>query len=159
MKKIIIVLLFAFSLPIFAQTHILVKHNGDKIAVNYIKTNNNLIYYTIGDSQEEHSIAAFAVAELINKSTNVITKVTDKIIVNGGQDYRKVVLIDANQTKGLIATPKELKFNNNVKGQSPLVVKNHNVLVLKKKAAKEGIPFVLLTENNRADSSGRMYTY
>lgn len=159
MRNFITILLFVFSLPIFAQSHIIVKHNGDKIPVNYIKTSNNLIYYTTGQTQEEHSISTFAVAELINKSTNAVTKVTDRVIVNGVQDYKKVVLIKENQTKGLTAAVSQLKFNNLAKGQDPFVIKNHNVQVLQKKAAKEGIPFVLLMEKNRTDSIGKMYTY
>lgn len=159
MRKFITILLAAFSFPIFAQTHILVKHNGDKIPVNYIKTNNNLIYYTTGENQMEHTIATFAVAELINKSTNSATKVTDKISINGEQDYKKVVLIGEEQIKGLTPTAIKLKLANRVKGQSPLAVKDQNVLILKKKAAKEGIPFVSLIQNSRADSSAKMYTY
>ena len=159
MRNFITILVLVFSLPIFAQSHIIVKHIGNKIPVNYIKISNNLIYYTTGQTQEEYSISTFAVAELIDKSTNAVTKVTDKVIVNGVQDYKKVVLIDEDQTKGLTAAVNELRLNSWAKGQDPFVIKNQNVMVLKKKASKEGIPFVLLTGKNRTDSIGKMYTY
>ena len=127
--------------------------------MNYIKTENNLVYFNSGKDQVEQTISTFAVAELINTSTNATTKVSDKIVVNGEQDYNKVIVIAPNATTGLSSTTNGSKFVNRVKGQTPLAVQQQSITALKRKAAKEGIPFVSLAQNNRAESSATMYTY
>ena len=45
MRTFITLLFLAISAPFFAQSHTLVKHNGEKLNVNYIKTDNNLVYF------------------------------------------------------------------------------------------------------------------
>lgn len=159
MRTFITLLFLTISAPFFAQSHTLVKHNGEKLNVNYIKTDNNLIYFNSGKDQVEQTISTFAVAELINTSTNATTKVSDKIVVNGEQDYNKVIVIAPNATTGLSSASNGSKFVNRVKGQTPLAVQQQNITALKRKAAKEGIPFVSLAQNNRAESSATMYTY
>ena len=158
MRTFITLLFLAISAPFFAQSHTLVKHNGEKLNVNYIKTDNNLVYFNSGKDQVEQTISTFAVAELINTSTNATTKVSDKIVVNGEQDYNKVIVIAPNATTGLSSTTNGSKFVNRVKGQTPLAVQQQNITALKRKAAKEGIPFVSLAQNNRADSRAPMPT-
>lgn len=159
MRTFITLLFLAIATPFFAQSHTLVKHNGEKMNVNYIKTDNNLIYFNSGKDQVEQTISTFAIAELINTTTNATTKVSDKIVVNGEQDYNKVLLISPNAAAGLSSTTSDSKFVNRVKGQTPLAVQQQNIIALKRKAAKEGIPFVSLAQNNRAESSATMYTY
>jgi hypothetical protein len=158
MKTLFTLLCFSLSTTFFAQTHVMVKHNGEKINVNYIKTNNNLIYFNSGKDQVEQTISTFAVAELINTTNNEATKVSDKITVNGEQDYNKVVVIPSAASSGL-ATSKNTLVANRIKGQTPLAVQQQNLVTLKRKAAKEGLPFVSLDEKNRAESSATMYTY
>ncbi|MGL2993611.1 hypothetical protein [Flavobacterium sp. TSSA_36] len=158
MKNFITFLCFSFSISFMAQSHVLLKHNGEKLHVNYIKTDHNLLYFNSGKDQIEQTISAFAVAELINTTTNAITKISDKIVVNGEQDYHKVQIITPNTTIGLLSA-KNTKIRNRVKGQAPLAIQQQNSIALKRKAAKEGIPFVAIAKNNRAESSATMYTY
>jgi hypothetical protein len=159
MKTFITLLFLAISTPFFAQSHVLVKHNGEKMNVNYIKTNNNLLYFNTGKDQVEQTISTFAVAELVNTTTNDRTKVSDKIVVSGEQDYNKVIVIAPNAATGLSSTTNDSKFVNRIKGQTPLAVQQQNIIALKRKAAKEGIPFVSIAPINRMESNARMYTY
>ena len=159
METFITLFFFAISLPFLAQSNVLVKHNGEKMNVNYIKKNNNLLYFNTGKDQVEQTISSFAVAELINVSTNDMTKISDKIVVSSAQEYKKVILLTPNEAKGLSTTTNNSKFANRVKGQTPLAVQQQNIIALKRKAAKEGIPFVSIAQINRAESSARMYTY
>lgn len=158
MKNFITFLFFSFSLTLMAQSHVLIKHNGEKLNVNYIKNENNTIYFNSGKDQIEQTISAFAVAEVINNTTNQITKVSDKIVINGEQDYRKVMVIAPTATTGLAST-KNTTVANRIKGQTPLAVQQQNLVALKRKAAKEGLPFVTVIEKNRAESSATMYAY
>ncbi|OAZ04434.1 hypothetical protein [Flavobacterium succinicans] len=159
MKTFITLLFLAISTPFFAQSHVLVKHNGEKMNVNYIKTNNNLLYFNTGKDQVEQSISTFAVAELINTITNDRAKISDKIVVSGEHDYNKVILITPDATTGLSTIANNSKFINRVKGQTPGAVQQQNIMALKRKAAKEGIPFVSIAPINRAESTAKMYTY
>lgn len=159
MKTYLTAFSLLFSLSFLAQTHVIVKHNGERIKANYIKTNNNIIYYNSGQDQINQTISTYAVAELVDATTNVSTKISDKIIVNGEQDYKKVIVIAPNATTGLSNTPIDFKLKNRVKGQTPIAIEQQNINTLKRNAAKQGFPFVAFTPINRAESSASMYTY
>jgi hypothetical protein len=158
MKNFITFLFFTFSLTVMAQSHVIVKHNGEKLNVNYIKNENNTLYFNSGKDQVEQTISAFAVAEIINNATNESTKVSDKIVINGEQDYNKVMVIAPKASTGLTTTKNTVVYNR-IKGQTPLSVQQQNIVALKRKAAKEGLPFVAIVEKNRAESSATMYAY
>jgi hypothetical protein len=159
MRTFITLLFLAISSSFFAQSHVLVKHNGEKMNVNYIKTNSNLLYFNTGKDQVEQTISTYAISELVNTTNNTVTKISDKIVVSSEQEYKKVILLTPNEAKGLSSTTNNSKFVNRVKGQTPLAVQQQNIIALKRKAAKEGIPFVSIAQINRAESSARMYTY
>lgn len=158
MKNLILFLFIIFSVTLFPQTHTLVKHNGEKLNVNFIKNTNNTVYYNSGKDQVEQSISSFAVAEVINTTTNKSTKISDKIVINGEQDYNKVIVIASTATTGL-SSSKQTTVPNRIKGQTPLAIQQQNLVALKRKAAKEGLPFVAVVEKNRTESSATMYTY
>jgi hypothetical protein len=158
MKTLLTFLSIGFSISIFAQSHVLVKHNGEKLNVNYIKTNNSVIYFNSGKDQVEQAISTFAVAELIHNATNQSTKVSDKIVVSGKQDYKKVIVIDPNATFGLTKVNSTI-VSNIIKGLSPMIVMQQNKVASKRKAAIEGFPFVSVVGENTATSNVSMYTY
>lgn len=159
MRTFITLLFLAISSSFWAQSHVLVKHNGEKMNVNYIKTNSNLLYFNTGKDQVEQTISTYAISELVDTTNNTVTKISDKIVVSSAQEYKKVILLTPNEAKGLSTTTNNSKFANRVKGQTPLAVQQQNIIALKRKAAKEGIPFVSIAQINRAESSARMYTY
>jgi hypothetical protein len=53
MKTTLIAITILFTAQLFAQTHEIIKHNGEKSEVNFIKVKNNFIYYYLPSSMEE----------------------------------------------------------------------------------------------------------
>ena len=68
MRTFITLLFLAISAPFFAQSHTLVKHNGEKLNVNYIKTENNLVYFNSGKDQVPLIYRTY-MSEFFNKPT------------------------------------------------------------------------------------------
>ena len=68
MKKILVVLLLTVSATFFGQTNTIIKHNGEKTEINFIKIEDNLIHYSLPGSFEENKISKHAIAQLNNKS-------------------------------------------------------------------------------------------
>lgn len=159
MKTMITFLFLTVSLSLWSQSHIIVKHNGEKIAANYLKTQDYLMYYNTGQDQVEQTVSTFAVAELIHTASQAVTKISDKIIINGEQDCDKVKVIPARHHQGLVASTQKITLNNRVKGQTPLAVQQQNIALLKRKAAKEGVPFVSIASIDRNVSNATLLTY
>ena len=74
MKNIIITLSFLFANLAIGQTHQITKHNGEQLDVNFIKQENDLIYYSLDGSRVEQKISKYAVSQLTNKETKEIKK-------------------------------------------------------------------------------------
>ena len=67
MKNLFIAFTILFTTSLIAQTHQIIKHDGETIDINFIKTANNLVYYTLPQSAEEKTISQYAVAQLKQK--------------------------------------------------------------------------------------------
>ena len=68
MKNLLTLLAILLTAQLFAQTHEIIKHDGEKLNVNFIKIESNLVYYTLPNSMEEQKISRYAVAQLNEKS-------------------------------------------------------------------------------------------
>ena len=101
MKTLIIFLFTLVSSLSFANSHIIVKQNGEKIEANYITTRNNVVYYTISGDSMEQEISVFAVEKIVDKTNNQAIVTNSKIDVSGKWGYKNVVVLNANQSKGL----------------------------------------------------------
>ena len=93
MKNLFKTFLILFTTSLIAQTHQIIKHDGGAIDINFIKTKNNLVYYTLPQSAEEKTISQYAVAQLNEKSKSDSQIISEKIQLNGKSDYQKVVVL------------------------------------------------------------------
>ena len=53
MKHILKALTLLFTASLIAQSHEIIKHNGEKLEINYIKAEHNLIYYSLPSNMVE----------------------------------------------------------------------------------------------------------
>ena len=82
MRKVFVILAVLMAVSITAQTHEILKHNGEKVLINYIKTVTTLIYFSNPNSSEEGKISTYAVQSLTEKSTGKIQDVSSKSTLN-----------------------------------------------------------------------------
>ena len=159
MKNLFIAFTVLFSTALIAQTHQIIKHDGATIDINYIKTENNLVYYTFPQSAEEKMISQYAVAQLNKKSNHDSKIISEKIQLNGKSDYKKVIVLKKHQTIGLKETGMITTFYGGTKGESPLSFSDNGEKRLKQNAALKGSQFIVILSNKPKDLKAAIYTY
>jgi hypothetical protein len=159
MKNLLTAIAVLLTVKLFAQTHEIVKHNGEKLEINFIKTENNLIYYSNPGSIEEHKISKYAVAQLNEKSKNSSKIISEKIHLTQKSDYEKVIVIKEFETIGLKKSEVVTSFIGKVKGQPEYVLNQMTENRLKEKAASKGYPFIVIVSNRTDNLKAITYTY
>ena len=159
MKISILTVFILFTSSLIAQTHQMLKHDGITIDINYIKTENNLVYFTLPQSLEEQSISKYAVAKLTEKSKNTPLIISEKIELNGKSDYGKVVVLQKHETLGLKESGIITSFYFGTKGEPSLSFSENGKKRLKQNAAQNRAPFIVILSNKPKDLKAAIYTY
>ena len=159
MKNLFIAFTILFNTSLIAQTHQIIKHDGETIDINFIKTANNLVYYTLPQSAEEKTISQYAVAQLNQKSKSDSKILSEKIQLNGKSDYKKVVVLKKHQTIGLKESGVITSFYGGTKGESSLSFSDNGEKRLKQNAALKGSQFIVILSNKPKDLKAVIYTY
>ena len=159
MKKLFTICILLVTASLLAQTHQIIKHDGEKMEVNYIKTENNLVHYTLPQSAEEKTISQFAVAQLNEKVKSDLKIISEKIHLSGKSDFKKVVVLKKHQTIGLKESGMITSFYGGTKGESPQSFTDNGEKRLKQNAARMGFPFIVILSNKPNDLKAAIYTY
>jgi hypothetical protein len=138
MKNILVPITIFFTTPIFAQTHEIIKHNGEKKEVNFIKIENNFVYYSLPSSTEEQKISKYAVAQLNDKSKKNSQIVSKKIHLTEKSDYKKVIILKETETIGLNKSNDLTCFLGKIKGQSKLTLLEMGEKKVERKCGTKG---------------------
>ena len=159
MKTSVFTLLVLSTSSLLAQTHQMTKHDGESVDINFIKTEKSLLYYTLPQSSEEQFISKYAVARLLDKSKNTSVIVSEKIQLNSKSDYRKVIVLQKNQTTGLKELGLITSFYSGTKGESPLAFADNGKKRLKENAALRGAQFIVILSNEPKQLKAVLYSY
>jgi sRNA-binding regulator protein Hfq len=146
MKKILLMVVFALGLNVAnAQNDKIYKHSGETVEGKVIRLDEYTIVFKYDGEDAENTIGKYAVEKIIYGKTKRQEDVTEKIVVNGEDDWEKVVILE---DKGYISG---LKKVGEVRGKTGLInFQTGNTgdkkaqKKLKMDAAKQGCPFVLL---------------
>ena len=159
MKTIFTLAITLFTSFVFADPHIIVKQNGEKLEVNYVTTKNNTVFYSLPGSSILNEMSLFAINKVIDKKTNSILIDNHKVDVSGKKGYKKVQFLENNQTSGLhqgavlkttIHKPKGLTKSDWIADASTRI---------KKQAAEQGFQFVVITNQTDSKLEAVAYTY
>jgi hypothetical protein len=159
MKNILTAITLLLTAQLFAQTHEIIKHNGEKLDINFIKIEDNFVYYSLPSSMEEQKISKFAVAQLNKKSKNYSQIITEKIYLKEKSDYKKVIVLKESETVGLTKSDYLTSFLGKIKGQSKPTLLEMGEKRLKENAALKGNPFIVIVSNKTDDLKAIAYTY
>ena len=154
MRKIFVILAVFIAFSITAQTHEILKHNGEKVLINYIKTDTNLIYFSNPNSSEEGKISTYAVQSLKDQSSGLIQVISSKVNINKG-----FVFLKNNEIAGLKKVATTSVFLGRPKGMS-----FNDLSVLKKrrlqeKANQKEALFVVITSETFDTIQADLYSY
>ena len=147
MKKILLMVVFALGLNVAnAQNDKIYKHSGETVEGKVIRLDEYTIIFKYDGEDAENTMGKYAVEKIIYGKTKRQEDVTEKIVINGEDDWEKVVILE---DKGYISG---LKKVGEVRGKTGLInFQTGNTgdkkaqKKLKMDAAKQGCPFVLLT--------------
>ncbi|MBP8066712.1 MAG: hypothetical protein KAY31_04505 [Flavobacterium sp.] len=148
MKKLLLLALFFVGCAVNAQVDKIHKHNGEVVDGKVIKLEEYTIIFKYDGEDAENTISKYAVEKVVYGKSGRVEEVTEKLIVNGEDDWEKVVILE---DKGYISG---LKKAGEVRGKTGLInFQTGNTgdkkaqKKLKMDAAKLGCPFVLMTSD------------
>ena len=148
MKILYFAVALLFANVAISQTHQITKHNGEQLDVNFIKSENGFVYYSLNGSSEEIKISKHAVSSITNKQTKQTQKVSDKIVVDSKDDYKMVTVLPQEKTIGLKQTGTFTGVSTKTKGEPPIANQKQTAMRIKSKSASNGSPFVSITEKD-----------
>lgn len=145
MKKLIFIFLSVINF-VSGQTDKIFKHNGDLVEGTVVRLDEYTITFRYFNEDAENVVGRYAIEKIVYGKSGRTEEVTEKIIINGEDDWEKVVILE---DKAYIAG---LKKGDEVRGKTGLInFQTGNTgdkkaeKKLKMEAAKLGCPFILLT--------------
>lgn len=159
MKNILTIMAVLLTAQLFAQTHEIIKHDGEKLNVNFIKMEDNLVYYSLPNSMEEQKISRFAIHQLNEKAKNNSKIISEKIILTKKSDYKKVVVLKESETIGLKKSDDLTSYPQKVKGETRWSMSEMGENRLKQNAAQKGYQFIVITSNKTDKLKAIAYSY
>lgn len=159
MKTIFTLALALFTSLIFADSHIIVKQNGEKLEVNYVTTKDNTVFYSLPGNSAVKEISLFAIEKVIDKKTNSILVDNHKADVSGKTGYKNVQIITNSQANGLHQGTALKTTIHKPKGQLKSDWIADASTRIKKQAAEQGFPFVVITNQTDSKLEAVAYNY
>lgn len=154
MRKVFVILAVLMAVSITAQTHEILKHNGEKVLINYIKTDTTLIYFSNPNSSEEVKISTYVVQSLTEKSTGKIQDVSSKLKTN-----KEVIFLKNNEIDGLQKVAHISVFLGRPKGMSFNDLSVFKKKRLQEKAIQKGAVFIVITSETFDTTQADLYSY
>jgi hypothetical protein len=154
MRKVFVILALFIAVSITAQTHEILKHNGEKVLINYIKTDTNLIYFSNPNSSEEGRISAYAVQSLKEQSSGIIQVISSKVDIDNG-----FVFLKNNEIAGLRKVASISVFLGRPKGMSFNDLSFLKKRRLQEKATQKEALFVVITSETFDTIKADLYSY
>lgn len=130
MKKIIFLALLSFSALLNAQVDKIYKHNGETVDGKVTRVEEYTVVFKYDGEDAENVIGKYAIEKIVYGKTGRVEEVSDKIVVNGEQDWERVVILEE---KTYIAG---LKKVDEIRGKTGLI-NYHTGNTADKKAEKK----------------------
>lgn len=160
MKIIILSLSLFIGCNAFAQTHQLVQHDGMVKDVNFIKQEQNLLFYSNPESQEQKSVSINAVALVKDLKSSEKQNISTKNQINSKDDYLKVIVLEnQEQAAGLKVVEQFEGQLNKAKGISVWEQYDNTKRAVKYRAAEKGYPFVFIVKKSNGSYQATAYNY
>jgi sRNA-binding regulator protein Hfq len=154
-KNILMFIVGLFSLSLFAQVDVITKHSGETVSGKVMRVDEYIVVFKYDGEDAENSISKYAIEKIVYGKSGRVQDVTEKIVVNGENDWEKVVVLE---DKSYIAG---LKKVGEIKGKTAFInLHTGNTgdskadKKLKMEAAKIGCPFIFMTADKDINESG-----
>ncbi len=154
-KNILMFIVGLFSLSLFAQVDVIRKHSGETVSGKVMRVDEYIVVFKYDGEDAENSISKYAIEKIVYGKSGRVQDVTEKIVVNGENDWEKVVVLE---DKSYIAG---LKKVGEIKGKTAFLnLHTGNTgdskadKKLKMEAAKIGCPFIFMTADKDINESG-----
>ena len=155
MKKFFSLLVVLLSIFSFGQIDKIYKHNGEVINASVKRLNEYTIVFSYENEDAENTIGKYSVEKIVYGKSGRTEEITEKITINGEDDWEKVVILeDKSYISGL-------KKVSEIKGKTGFIsfhtgntADNKATKKLKIEAAKLKCPFILMTAEKDINQSG-----
>lgn len=151
MKSFLLALSLLVTTLVSAQTDKISLHNGKTVEGTVVKVGEFNIIYKYVNEDAEQTISKYGVAKITYGKSGRVEEITKKIVVSTKEDWESVVILeDKTQVAGLTKV-------GEIKGKTSMI--NYRSAAgsdrkaqekLKKEAAEQGCPFILMTSDKDA---------
>lgn len=156
MKKFILAAVVAlFSISTYGQSDSIYMHNGTIISGKVKKITEHTIVFTYDNEDAEQTYGKYAVGKVVYGKSGRVQELTKKITVRSKEDWEDVIVLEnsddvAGLRRGDDVRGKTAFINLRTGGGSDRKALEY----LKKDAADQGCPFVLITSDKDIDRKG-----
>jgi hypothetical protein len=155
MRNFLLFVVLLFVTFANAQADKMFKHNGETINVKVIKLEEYTIVYKYDGEDAENTISKYAVEKIVYGKSGRVEEVTNKIVINGEDDWEKVVILE---DKAYISG---LKKGAEIRGKTGFISFHTGNTADKKAekklkidAAKGNFPFILMVSDKQINQTG-----
>src|SRR5690554_2635038 len=92
MRKILMFVLLFIGIVTQAQSDKIHKHNGDVISGKIVRINEKTITFIYDNESSEQIIGKYAVEKITHGSSGREEEISERIVVNGEQDWDKIIV-------------------------------------------------------------------
>jgi hypothetical protein len=146
--------LFFFGLCILstslvnAQTDLITRHNGEVIKGTVLRETEYTIVFTYENETAENTLGKYAVEKVVYGKSGRVEKITDKIVINGEDDWEKVVILEEKSyIVGLTKVDEIRGKTAYINMQTGNTGDQKALKKLKMAAAALNCPFILITSD------------
>lgn len=148
MKTKIIIALMLLTLSGVAQVDTILKHSGENVKGNVIRLDEYTVVFKYVGEDVENTISKYAVEKIIHGKSGRIEPITEKIIINGEEDWERVIILEEKSyIVGLIKVGEIRGKTAYLNMQTGNTGDKKAEKKLKMAAAALGCPFILLTSD------------
>lgn len=150
-KLLAVAILLLASVLTFGQADKIYLHNGKVVEGTVIKVAEFTVVYKYLNEDAEQTISKYGVGKIIYGKSGRTEDISEKIVINSKDDWEKVVILeDKSGVAGLTKV-------GEIRGKTAMI--NYRTAAgndkksqekLKKDAAEQGCPFILLTSDKDA---------
>ena len=147
------------SVSFFAQSHQIIKHNGQVLDVNFIKHEKNILYFSHVGNTQEHKVSKHTVAYLKDLGNSKSEVISSKVSITSKNDFNKVTVIKEEDAFGFDQKTSFKTFEGVNKRGTSFFDSEDTIRRIKYQSAKLGYPFVVFVNKNNGSYHAVAYNY
>lgn len=147
-KNTVLLLFTLLPAMLQAQPDVIQKHNGELVKGTVVRVDEYVIVFKYENEDAENALSKYAIEQITYGRSGRVEHVTDKIVVNGEDDWEKVIILEEKSYIAGLTKVEEIRGKTAyINLQTGNTGDKKAQKKLKMAAATLGCPFIYLTSD------------